>query len=68
MFQEYVMVIPIDFLWSQLHRGRGGGYCMAQMYFVRDSHCKDTVPRIGNKYSQKRNCGASFSIPKFMYL
>jgi hypothetical protein len=29
------MVIPTDFLWSQLHRGRGGGYCMAEMYFVR---------------------------------
>ncbi len=31
-------------------------------------HCKDTVPKIRNKYSQKWNSDASFSISTFMYL
>ncbi len=31
-------------------------------------HCKDTVPKIWNKYSQKWNCVASLEIPTFMYL
>jgi hypothetical protein len=43
VFQEYVMVIPTDSLWSQLHGG-GGGLNKAEMYFVRfalQRHCTE---------------------------
>ncbi len=34
---------------------------------VSEMHCKETIPRIQNKYSQKWSCPASFPIPTFMF-
>ncbi len=45
-------------LWKSWNRYYSSTICM---------HCKDTIPKIWNKYSQKR-CAATVLIPSFMFM
>jgi hypothetical protein len=41
---------------------------LCRILFLPNVHCNETIPKIQNKYSQKRNCAATVPISTFIGL